>query len=344
MINIFLDSTALYNDPFFKHPFGRLILDLQASGKINIYISRIVLDETFNNYEKQLKGHYENISKEIKLLNSLSLSTTTIQLETIESEMKILNDFYDNKFERYIFTLVDYDDTVLPQLIKRSIKRIKPFTESRQEFRDAIIWLSYITFIKNDRLTRNFFITNNKRDFWDDKNTGLHPELQSEIKDLKVCSNFQELCTQESTILSVVKERKFSEWFEKQKITQSNVLSLIKTQLWSSIEDAIKRKIDRLNPKIYFNDIPSAYFEYNFQKDDLNVKEFNVSQVADFGCVDCDLTVDSLAIIYPLENYKTIERRSIVFSIELTFIFDTSFNINDFQVLEVQINYKNYND
>ncbi|KAA0930100.1 MULTISPECIES: PIN domain-containing protein [Bacillus] len=58
----------------------------------------------------------------------------------------------------------------------------------KNEFRDAVFWLTYSSFVKENRLENCYFITNNVNDFFDitciDSSSVLHPEL------LKDCDNF----------------------------------------------------------------------------------------------------------------------------------------------------------
>jgi hypothetical protein len=337
-VNIFLDSTALYTDPVFKSSFSQLLLKLSKAKKIKIYISKVVLSESLNNYEKQLKEIYLKTSKEIENLDSITFEKNENQLIKLQNHIDKYNLFFEEKIKSKEFTIIDYVEDILPQLIQRSIKRIKPFTEARQEFRDAIIWLSYVSYIKSNKLSNNHFITNNKRDFWDNNSTGLHPELRKEILDLTVYSNFQEICTKENTILNILKEREFTEWLSGQNILDSDILSLIQVKLWTKIVSQINSKIDKLKPHLYFQDIKASYFEFSYQPDNLILGHFSMQQISNFAFIECDLLLEGLAIIYPIEYAWAKEKRPIVFKIKMSFAFDIKSNISDFNISEIQIN------
>ncbi|MEO8149167.1 MAG: PIN domain-containing protein [Bacteroidia bacterium] len=342
-VNILLDSTVLHNDPLFKNPFGRLLLELQIEGRLDIFISKVVWSESLNNYEKQLREIQSAIKKESDALNRITFENYDPKLKPLEELLSAYTTFYNESFDAGRFVIVDYEESLLPQLIQRSIKRIKPFTEARQEFRDAIIWMSYVTYIKKNKLKNNHFITNNKRDFWDDNNTDLHPHLRAEISDLKVYANYQELFTKEKQILNIIKERDFTDWLSKQSVLEPDILKLIKEKLWSPIKNKINESIDKLNPQLYFPDIKAVYFEYNYQKENIILENFTVSQISNFGYVECKILIDGLAIIYPREYNWTKEKRPIVFNIDLSFTFDINMNITDFNISKIEINYNQLN-
>ncbi|WP_181170546.1 PIN domain-containing protein [Priestia megaterium] len=72
--------------------------------------------------------------------------------------------------------IVGYDNSILPELVNRAVNRIKPFTEGKQEFRDAVIWLSYALLAKERKLENCLLITGNTTDYCS-KNKELHPDF-----------------------------------------------------------------------------------------------------------------------------------------------------------------------
>jgi hypothetical protein len=310
---------------------------LQNENRIPIFISKVVLNESQNNFQKQIEDVNNAIRKELLTLNKLALTSNVNVLIEPSNFLKEYNSFYDTKINSRQFEIVNYSENILPQLVQRSIKRIKPFTEARQEFRDAIIWLSYVDYIKQNSLENCFLITNNKRDFWDDSSKNLHPDLQKEVKDLKVYSNFQELLSKETSLLAILKEREFENWLNKRNLLAPDITQIIKDKLWTQIKDRIGQGIDRLNPQIYFKNVRASYFEYTYDKEALRLGRFTINQISNFGYVECNILIDGLAIIYPIDHWKK-EKRPITFNITLSFTFDIDLIVTDYNVSNVNIN------
>lgn len=337
-LNLFLDSTALYTDPFFKGSFSKLLLDLSKEGKVKLHVSTIVKDETLNNYQKQIKEIYIKVKKEHDLLKHLSHVNDVIK--TV-SEKDLINN-YQKYFEETLlndhFISVEYEKDILPELIARSISRTKPFSENKQEFRDAIIWLSYTTYIKRHDLKNTHFISNNKRDFWDNNSTDLHPDLKNEISDLKIHSNFQEFCTKERAFLHIISERKFADWLNKQSYNVTSLEPLIKRSLWRDIDICIKHT-DRLNPEKYFPGLNIGYFEYSYKRDALSVQTFAISPVSNFAAVNAKIEVDALAILYPLHRQWETIRKPVKFELDISFSLNSDEDVSDFFCDYIEINY-----
>ncbi len=82
----------------------------------------------------------KNIHKGIGALNTLpDFHYTSVLLPSDEEIMKLFDSYFEKLQSEGLIHTVHYSNDILPELIRRSIYRIKPFTESKQEFRDAII-------------------------------------------------------------------------------------------------------------------------------------------------------------------------------------------------------------
>ena len=65
-MNVFLDTTVLYNDPFFRSNYNRLLLDQSKKYTFKLYISIVVVKEL----RKQLERDIEKFNKQIELCKS----------------------------------------------------------------------------------------------------------------------------------------------------------------------------------------------------------------------------------------------------------------------------------
>ena len=153
---------------------------------VTIFMSNVVFDETRNKFEENVNSRMKHLESSLSDLNNYyptELTTTTIQ-NTKDDFMSRFDDFYNELIDRNVIQIVEFDNDLLPELIERSIKRIKPFGQKKQEFRDAITWLSYSKLVENDLLENCFFLTGNVNDFCEEKGK-IHPELLNDTKRFK---------------------------------------------------------------------------------------------------------------------------------------------------------------
>jgi len=179
-MNFFLDSTVFHKDYFLeKHFNGHLMNIVKKYSEYDIYVSRVVLEEVRNRYRLNIDKYNEEVLK----LNKHKTEFNKFKIEDhpsldIGECIKKFDDHFLQLVKSGLIQIIEVDNDLLPELIKRSIHRIKPFSENKEEFRDAIIWLSYTKYVEENGLYNCIFITNNKTDFYEGEE--LHPDLKKD--------------------------------------------------------------------------------------------------------------------------------------------------------------------
>lgn len=190
MINIFLDSTVTYNDPYLTNINNGILLELVDKLGGAIYISNVVIEETKNNLKNNLQETIDKINNSLNDYNKLSNANISINIDTnIEYHIENLENYY----KQGILKVVEYDNDFMPIIVERAIQGIKPFSSNKGEFRDALIWLSYTKFIKEKSLDNCFFITNNTADFYADDKQNLHNDLIHDCANIKLFKSSKSL-------------------------------------------------------------------------------------------------------------------------------------------------------
>ncbi|MCM3619776.1 PIN domain-containing protein [Sutcliffiella horikoshii] len=257
MLSVFLDSNICFTDPFMeKNIHNRLLIELAEKELITIYISDVVKKEIINNFEKKLAEHYEEIrkneSKITKLLRPLE-SPPFEWKETVEEYVIKLKDYYEELEDYGYVEFIPFSNDILPELVERSIKRIKPFSERKMEFRDAIIWFSYVDFVKKPRLNSikpAYFITNNTEDFT--LNGEIHPDLQQDSTDFIFYKTPQDFIQNCEEVKELQKTLALVNWVEDEDIANSpcHVLSMIEDHSFQDIFDASWDYVNNFTSKI----------------------------------------------------------------------------------------------
>ncbi|USK78971.1 PIN domain-containing protein [Peribacillus frigoritolerans] len=182
MIHVFLDSNASYTDPFMQKTIhNRLLLELAQNEHISLYLSQVVRDEMLNNYERQLTKHFETIEDKEGKIKKLIADDDSIPFQwnqTIEAYVEKLDEYLNELEDDGVIQVLPYSNDFLPDLVERSLKRIKPFSEKKLEFRDGIIWFTYVEYVEDNNIDHCYFITKNKADFM--QNGELHPQLKED--------------------------------------------------------------------------------------------------------------------------------------------------------------------
>lgn len=338
-INVFLDSNSIFSDPLFKSSFGKLLLQLSENGKIEIYLSRVVYEESANNYKKNILKNIDALSQIERDFNNILNKPPKLPSLKVNQFTKQFTNFYEKKFRNKTFTIIEFEDGYLEELIMRSIKRIPPFSENRQEFRDAVIWISYVNHIERNKLSNNFFITNNKKDFWNSDKTDLHPDLRNEVNDLKIYSSLAEFCSREKALLKIRGEKEFADWIEKHPLDKDKVLTMLLSQLWHPIKNEISNSVDKINPSMYFGNDNHTYFEYQYNKTDAVVDNFDIKQITDFALVRCTLILKGIGIFYTKDFLWKRDKKEIEIILNLSFNLSKDLILTELKIENVKMNY-----
>lgn len=171
---LYLDSNIIYMDPFFSKPDTLILLDTLEKNGGKIFISDIVLQESKNNLSKKLNELKENIeSKAQDFFKHANVEThdfeSTIFFD-VESSIERFEKRINELAEQHLLEIIDHNDVdakfFLDDIIYRSLNNIKPFKDKKEEFKDTVIWKTYVEHVKKQSGSNFFFISNNKSDFY----------------------------------------------------------------------------------------------------------------------------------------------------------------------------------
>lgn len=185
MINVFLDSNILFNNPFMDSGINKRLLNKIKQINGHVYITDIIYKEVIHNYVKKLEELNSDIDK---LKNKISKTNIEMNFKNIDVtvEQRKLELRFNELVEHNYITMLNTDSNLLNEVIERAIKKTKPFSDNKEEFRDCLIWLTYVHKSELDDLKNCFFITNNTSDFFAKDKISLHPDLLEDTKRFKV--------------------------------------------------------------------------------------------------------------------------------------------------------------
>lgn len=259
-MNVFLDSTELYNDPFLKNYWHQLLLKICVEHGFCLFISRVVIEETKNNSIKEMNRLLSERRKNTKNLVKLLPLTNTVD-EGITYDVNRFEQDYNNRYQELeqqgLIEIIEPDGELLAEVIDRAIKLRKPFAKKKDEFRDCVIWLSYVNKAKVDDLDECFFITGNTKDFYNKEKTDLHDELKCDSDKFKLFKSTKDLVHTIPYILHMTQEIETKEWVQKENIDNDYILTFINELQIEKVQSDVQDYFSNLQPY----DIDEEFYE-----------------------------------------------------------------------------------
>ena len=253
---VFLDTSILYKDPFFKGNFSSKLLEIAKKKNVDIYLSRIVLDELVRNYEKIINEENSKLSKIISDSNHYNFVNKIKKLFDVEFSLKELKVFYDNLYNEGIIYIIDHDDDMLSEIINRAVNRKKPFSENKNELKDALTWLSYSKFVEHFELSNCILITDNVRDFCDLEKLKkdelvIHDDLLNDTKRFRIYRSIKDFLQKEDDKLNVSSVR-FLQWMNYQDFNDIFIINILRNDLGDDVKKSVKDKFSYYNLNYIF--------------------------------------------------------------------------------------------
>jgi hypothetical protein len=330
-----------------KNIHNRLLIELAEKELISLYVSDVVKKEVINNFEKKLKEHYEEIQKgENKITKMLRpMDRPPIEWkQTVEEYVAKLEERFQELEDYGIMEFIPFSNDMLPELVERSIKRTKPFTEKKMEFRDAIIWFSYVDLLNyRIHLKNAYFITSNTTDFTE--NGKIHPDLQRDCTKFIFYKTPQDFIQNCEEVKQLQKTLKLVQWVEDEDLAASPnmVLNMIESRSFDYIFfDCLDYIGDYRNHVPTKFDPDADYLEATdislLKVTDLNV-EVVLEHVIVTGYLDVEVEFDVNKNNYMYEPYRDefvkIGSDIVILSIKFTLTVNQDKEVELFDIDEV---------
>lgn len=287
MIAVILDSNSLYGDPFFSSGNLKRLIAYSSLNKIDVLISDVVEEEVINNNLKKIQINLEKIKGQAKTINevvgSQAISLNAIDTDIAEKELR--KRFNDLSADGSIIK-IPYKNDMMPDLINRALKKIRPFKENKEEFRDSVIWLSCIEYLKSKDYESVYFISNNSSDFCGSDGK-LHQDLKNDYDGIVLYKNLKAFFSEEKEEISkLIPEGKSVElmaWLAKNEPDGDAIKDMLRDNFFENIS----ANLSQLLSSISVHDIDSEIFDGYVQPYELD----------DFCLDDYEVNVDIDSII-----------------------------------------------
>jgi hypothetical protein len=249
-MHFFIDTNIIETDPFWKNKFAKTILEMAKDRIINLYLSRVVLEEirrhTIRNFNKSSKS-FDGALYEYNRYRPINLE--------MSGELNIeqaFDDFYEKLVKRYHLKILEYKNEFFPIVMERALNRKKPFNDEKTELKDCTIWLTYSDYVQSRMLSDCYLLTNNTKDFCegnaiseDPTEYKIHSELLIDTKKFRVFPSLRD-CFKLVLEPKLTKSKRFREWLDNTYVDSNYVFDLILEHESKKIESAVYREIEKL--------------------------------------------------------------------------------------------------
>lgn len=199
-LNVFVDTNILYDDPYFRSQ-NEILIEYAKQGKIRLFLSDVVVQELLQRHKIRVSEKVNVIKhahSQLKKTSEISLNLSDLTRDNLVDHLEA---FYDSLIRAEIIVSVKTDAKIFPEILNLCLNKAAPFFNNKNEFKDSVIWHSYVNYIKNNKIKDFCLLTNNHKDFCD-KDGELHPSLKVDIA-LKVYSSTKSLVTENQDHLDI---------------------------------------------------------------------------------------------------------------------------------------------
>jgi hypothetical protein len=186
---IFIDSNIFYNHWFLRQANFKYLFNFIDNYRHKLIISNVVLEEVDNLHQREHEATEKELRKcldKISLLNLINSDKIFHQIDYPKYSLELqLRDKVEN------IEFLEYSSIPQDVVVKRVLESIKPFGSNEKGYRDTLIWLSLLEYLKNRKPKDDvIFITKNKKDFFrtESGKLVLHPDLAKDAKDNGIIS------------------------------------------------------------------------------------------------------------------------------------------------------------
>lgn len=170
-VHIFIDTNLLEysGDWFLESRNTRILTYLSHNCIASVNVSTVVMEEFRKHFKQKIDDIEKETSKQINSLNEYRQKKFLAPIAIDIKKEELLKSFNDRAIEVLVnwFNLVKYPEdkdfkNMMEYIINCAIYEIPPFKKKDDGFRDAIIFESYLYYIKKHNLKNCYFVTEDK--------------------------------------------------------------------------------------------------------------------------------------------------------------------------------------
>lgn len=176
-MDVIVDTNLLLSDVYLTSPdFDVLFAYLQTTDS-RLLIPQVALEEAPASYRRSAEKALRELEKKQADLRRLGISVPP--LPDLNTECLRYEAHLKSLITEPEVAVVPYSPDYLKEVMHRAINRLRPCSDTGEEFRDAVLWLSVVDQLRSSSGKEIAFITDDGI-FLNKDRTGLHAALRKE--------------------------------------------------------------------------------------------------------------------------------------------------------------------
>jgi len=185
---LFIDTNIFFNNWYLDNANFKYLFNYLENTNSNLYIPELICSEVDGKFNYEFSKIKSQLNDNLKRINSFSREEILVSQKSLNINYSFKKQL-EKATDKIIF--ISYDDVPNKVLVERAVNRVRPFKDEDKGFRDSLIWLSFLGYLKKNNLHGKVaFINNNPTDFYDNERKGLHADLISDLKKLSIENEF----------------------------------------------------------------------------------------------------------------------------------------------------------
>lgn len=187
-MKILIDTNIFYNNWYLDNAYFEYLFNFIENTNSELFISEVVIEEVEEKFNQQISTLRQGFKKNVQLSEKLLNKKIHINLNEILVEFSF-KEILKSKSDNIVF--FGYENVSNKTLVQRAVNVVKPFSENDKGFRDSLIWLSFLNYIKSNQSNDEIvMINNNSSDFMNKEKNGLDKQLLEDLLANQIKNDF----------------------------------------------------------------------------------------------------------------------------------------------------------
>ena len=344
-MNIFVDTSVIYTDPFWKRNFASQIIDAAHDNRVKIYIADLVIRELRHNFNKQITKELISIKNSNLLIRRIARKHKDTQIPSIDDYLTEFDSFIEELFKNESIIKLDSSKDFFDEILDRAVLRKKPFTDSRNEFKDTVIWMTYYKYAKENQLEDCHLLTNNVKDFTEsDNKKELHNELKKDYDKFSIHLTLNDFYKEHKEYIDrpIIE---FTNWINDETIDEEYVFDLLSQSETQSVFDEIRRKFEGIDLSYYSDEdfyVPMDGYVDVGEIEWYSCEDIEVDIIKDYAIISGTLNLSTELEFYGYnsirdpgdEKFPYCGSKEIEVKVLFNFLFDKTEKVESFEITD----------
>ncbi|HWK03766.1 MAG TPA: PIN domain-containing protein [Puia sp.] len=252
---IFLDSNVFFDHWHLNNAEFRLLATFIKNSRSVFLMSEIVCHEVQNLHQREQKKVLSDLKKNYDKAQKFNTEKIEYSLTSLIQPYSF-KDLLKEKIEFVEF--IPFEEIPHSVVVRRAIEQVLPFRVQEKGYRDTMIWLSLLHFLKlksaDDEVV---FISENTRDFYINDEQGFHDDLAKDLRSYGVSCRIAAFISLNAFLTAKVDTNEFE--FSNESISDQYM-----DPIGKRIEEEVARSLDIMQTREFKKllDASGTFFRY----------------------------------------------------------------------------------